>query len=41
MEIIMRENFIITERYKSRYFMLFHFIFAVDYICDKKALYDT
>ena len=35
----MRENFIIAKRYKSRDFMSFHFIFAVDYICDKNVLY--
>ena len=37
----MHENFIIAERYKSRDFMLFHFIFTVDYICDKNVLYGT
>ena len=35
----MHENFIIAERYKSRDFVLFHFVFAVDYIRDKNALY--
>ena len=41
MEIIMHENFIIVERYKSQHFVSFHFIFAVDYIRVKKALYGT
>ena len=35
----MRENFIIMERYKSRDFVLYHFVFAVNYVCDKNALY--
>ena len=35
----MCENFIIAEKYKSQHFMLFHFIFAVDYIRDKNVLY--
>ena len=38
-EIIMCENFIITERYKSQDFVSFHFVFTVDYIRDKNALY--
>ena len=38
-EIIMRENFIIAERYKSRDFVSFHFVFAVNYVRDKNALY--
>ena len=35
----MHENFIIVERYKSRDFVLFHFVFAVNYVHDKNALY--
>ena len=33
----MHKNFIIAEKYKSQHFVPFHFIFAVDYICDKKC----
>ena len=35
----MRENFIIAERYKSRDFVSFYFVFAVNYVRDKNALY--
>ena len=35
----MRENFIIAERYKSREFVSFHFVFTVNYVRDKNALY--
>ena len=35
----MRENFTIAERYKSRDFVSFHFVFAVNYVRDKNALY--
>ena len=35
----MRENFNIAERYKSRDFVSFHFVFAVNYVRDKNALY--
>ena len=35
----MRANFIIAERYKSRDFVSFHFVFAVNYIRNKNALY--
>ena len=35
----MCKNFIIAERYKSRDFMLFHFIFIINYVRDKNALY--
>ena len=35
----MCENLIITERYKSRGFVSFHFVFAVKSITDKNALY--
>ena len=38
-EIIMRMNFFIAERYNSRDFVSFHFVFAVNYIHDKNALY--
>ena len=38
-EIIMRENFIIAERYKSRDFVSFNFVFAVNFVRDKNALY--
>ena len=34
----MSENFIM-ERYKSRHFASFHFVFTVNYICNKNALY--
>ena len=35
----MRENFIIAERYKSQDFVSFHFVFAVNYVRGKNALY--
>ena len=41
MEIIMCENFIIAKRYKSRDFVSFHFVFAVNYVRDKNALYSN
>ena len=37
----MCENFIIAERYKLQDFMSFHFMFIVNYIRDKNALYST
>ena len=38
-EIIMHENFIITERYKLQDYISFHFIFAVNFIHDKNLPY--
>ena len=35
----MRENFIIAERYKLQYLVSYHFVFTVNYIHDKNALY--
>ena len=35
----MCKNFIIKERYKWQDFVSFHFVFAVNYICDENTLY--